>query len=313
MEERRHCTWHETGQDIDPGAASSSPQSLTNVDGTLYFVAHDGSGSNQLWKSDGTAGGTSVVQTFTPGQTQSSSPTILGVLNSELYFSANDGIDGTQLWQTDGTAAGTTMVTDLSQNNSPYIEGSFSSLVSLNGAIFFEVGSPRGLASTIYRSDGTPGGTSAIFTPDSSTGSVSALTVSGNSLYFLTTESSGPETAVDLWKSDGTTSGTALIASIPNSYILGPGLDTLTDVNGKVFFTIQTGPTATGGGQYQLWSSDGTAAGTTEVTSLNDPRRKPWRSGNDLVFSGPTRRSSASRSGSAMARPPAPFGSMTLR
>jgi ELWxxDGT repeat protein len=62
--------------DIDPGAASSSPQSLTNVDGTLYFVANDGSGSNQLWKSDGTAGGTSVV----PAQTSPSPapPTIIG-------------------------------------------------------------------------------------------------------------------------------------------------------------------------------------------------------------------------------------------
>ena len=300
-------------EDIAPGAASSSPQYLTNVDGALYFVANDGSGSNELLMTDGTAAGTSVVQTFTPGQTQSSSPTILGVLNNELYFSANDGVDGTQLWQTDGTAAGTTMVTDLSQNNSAYTEGNFSSLVSLNDAVFFEVGSSAGLASTIYRSDGTPGGTSAIFTPDSSAESVSALTVSGNSLYFLTMESSGPETAIDLWKSDGTTSGTALIASIPNSYPSGSGLGTLMAVNGKVFFGIQTDPTATGGSQYQLWSSDGTAAGTTEVTALSEPRRKPWRSATTWSSPSPTQRSSASRSGSPMARPAAPCSSMTFR
>ena len=46
--------------------------------------------------TDGTPAGTSVVQTFTPGQTQSSSPTILGVLNNELYFSANDGVRRTR-------------------------------------------------------------------------------------------------------------------------------------------------------------------------------------------------------------------------
>ncbi len=63
--------------DIDPGAASSSPQSLTNVDGTLYFVAQDGSGSNQLWKSDGTAGGTSIVPAQTsPSPTGTPAPTI---------------------------------------------------------------------------------------------------------------------------------------------------------------------------------------------------------------------------------------------
>ena len=69
-------------RDIDPGAATSSPQSLTNVDGTLYFVAHDRSGSNQLWKSDGTAGGTSVVPAQTspspaPTPTPTPAPTII--------------------------------------------------------------------------------------------------------------------------------------------------------------------------------------------------------------------------------------------
>jgi hypothetical protein len=31
---------------------------LTNVDGTLFFVAFDGSGGFELWKSDGTETGT---------------------------------------------------------------------------------------------------------------------------------------------------------------------------------------------------------------------------------------------------------------
>ena len=201
-------------KDIDPGPASSSPQSLTNVDGTIYFVAHDGSGANQLWKTDGTAGGTSVVQSFTPAQTGSSSPTYLSALNGKLYFSANDGVHGSQLWTSDGTQSGTTMVTNIPQ--SQVSSGAqITSVIGFDGAIFLETSNSIGRVSTIYRSDGAPAETTAIFTPDSSAVSMSGLTVSGNSLYFLTTESGDSGTSVDLWKSDGSSSGTTLLASVP--------------------------------------------------------------------------------------------------
>ena len=271
-------------QDIAPGSAGSGPQSLTNVAGTLYFVASDGIDSNELWMTNGAAGGASLVQNFTGGQTESSDPSILGVVNGTLYFSAFDGTDGTQLWASDGTAAGTTMVTDLPQNSSSY-SGIPSSLVGASGAIFFEVGSGEAQsASTIYRSDGTPAGTSAIFTPDSSAVSMSGLTVAGNSLYFLTTENYPSGTAVDLWKSDGTPSGTTLIKSIPNSYDSGYTTVPMTDVNGKVFFTIEDNSNDHASAQYQLWSTDGTASGTTEVTSLSAPMLGTAALGNELIF-----------------------------
>ena len=44
-------------KDISPGALGSNPSQLTNVNGTLFFTANDGSG-RALWKSDGTAAGT---------------------------------------------------------------------------------------------------------------------------------------------------------------------------------------------------------------------------------------------------------------
>jgi ELWxxDGT repeat protein len=268
-------------KDIDPGPASSSPQSLTDVDGTLYFVAHDGSGANQLWITDGTAGGTSLVQSFTPAQNQSSNPSNLSVIGGTLYFTATDGIDGGQLWNTNGTASGTTMVTDFPQISTAYGAPGLQSVVGLDGAVFFEgaiTGAPPG---TIYRSDGTPAGTSTIFTPDSSTDGITGLTVSGNSLYFLTTETNDAGSANDLWKSDGTSAGTALVASIPNSY----GASTVTAVNGKVFFAVETPPDSNGD-QNQLWVSDGTATGTVKVRSMGSPMQAAVALGNKLVFTG---------------------------
>ena len=228
-----------------PAPPARRLRSLTNVDGTLYFVAHDGSGSNQLWKSDGTAGGTSVVQSFTPAQTQSSNPSYLSVVNGTLYFSANDGIHGTQLWKSDGTAAGTTMVTDLPQN-SVVISAEHVQPGRPDGAIFFEAGSASsGPVSTIYRTDGTPGGTSAIFTPDSSASQHDRPHRLWKLPLFSHDGIQRFGTAVDLWKSDGTSSGTTLVASIPNSYSYWLS-GTLTDVNGKVFFAVDIGSTDDG-------------------------------------------------------------------
>src|SRR5205807_997204 len=65
---------------------------------------------NTLWRTDGTAAGTSSVTAIGPDQ---SIPTDLTNVAGTLFFAADDGVHGTELWQSDGTAAGTFMVTDL--------------------------------------------------------------------------------------------------------------------------------------------------------------------------------------------------------
>ena len=42
--------------------ADSSPSYLTNVNGTLFFFANDGTHGDQLWESNGTAAGTVMVK-----------------------------------------------------------------------------------------------------------------------------------------------------------------------------------------------------------------------------------------------------------
>src|SRR6516225_438804 len=58
-------------KDINPFSVGSNPQNLTDVDGTLFFTANDGSGP-ELWKTDGTAAGTVLVKALA---TTSPSPT----------------------------------------------------------------------------------------------------------------------------------------------------------------------------------------------------------------------------------------------
>jgi ELWxxDGT repeat protein len=96
-------------KDIWAGSGSSDPRNLTNVGGTLYLRANDGSSGYELWRSDGTEAGTVRVKDILAGS-NSSDPRSLTNVAGTLFFSANDGTSGDELWKSDGTEAGTVRV-----------------------------------------------------------------------------------------------------------------------------------------------------------------------------------------------------------
>jgi len=74
---------------------SSEPQYLTDVNGTLFFVANDGSHGIELWNSDGTSGGTVMVKDINPGDNLNLE--YFANVNGTLYFGADDGSHGNEL------------------------------------------------------------------------------------------------------------------------------------------------------------------------------------------------------------------------
>ena len=74
-------------KDIVP-SGDSSPLNLTNVNGTLYFVANDNANvlNEEIWKSNGTSAGTVKVKEINTNG--SSNPTGLINVNNVLYFFA---------------------------------------------------------------------------------------------------------------------------------------------------------------------------------------------------------------------------------
>ncbi len=107
--------------DANP-SGSSSPMSFANVNGTLFFVAHNFTNGFELWKTDGTMAGTSLVKDIQPG-TGSSLPTYLTNVGGTLFFAANDGTSGGELWKSDGTATGTVMVKSIAAGLQSAIHG----------------------------------------------------------------------------------------------------------------------------------------------------------------------------------------------
>jgi len=116
----------------------TSPGSIgerVDVNGTLYFTVSTPTTGAELWKSDGTVGGTVLVKDILPGPTGSGIANLTNV-NGTLFFSASDGVSGNELWKSDGTEAGTVRVKDLSNG----VNGSDpTSLVSFNGALYFRL------------------------------------------------------------------------------------------------------------------------------------------------------------------------------
>jgi ELWxxDGT repeat protein len=87
-------------KDISSGAANSFSVSfsyLVNLNGTLYFPANDGVNGAELWRSNGTAAGTSLVTDLHPSG--SSQPWYLFVTsNNKLLFQATEPSAGLELY-----------------------------------------------------------------------------------------------------------------------------------------------------------------------------------------------------------------------
>jgi ELWxxDGT repeat protein len=92
--------------------ASSEPADFANVMGTLFFRANDGRSGFELWKSNGTPEGTTLVRDIAPGAA-GCRPSELTPVNERLFFRAFDAASGSELWNSDGTAAGTVLVKDI--------------------------------------------------------------------------------------------------------------------------------------------------------------------------------------------------------
>jgi ELWxxDGT repeat protein len=72
-------------------------------------LADDGLYGFELWKSDGTAGGTVRVKDINPGANwafSDASPPSLTNVRGTLFFAADDGTNGRELWKSNGTDAG---------------------------------------------------------------------------------------------------------------------------------------------------------------------------------------------------------------
>jgi ELWxxDGT repeat protein len=204
-------------KDINPGVDSSAPpvplnpelltSELTVVGETLFFVAAVTEEDYELWKSDGTAEGTTLVKDIVTGS-RGSWPYELTGIDGTLFFATYSSDRGQELWKSDGTPAGTVVVSPMLAGNSNL---SIFALAEVDGLLFFGASS-TGQNAELWKSDGTAAGTAPIkeIMPGNLGSSPAAITDVSGIAFFAAAGPAGRE----LWRSDGTEAGTTMIADI---------------------------------------------------------------------------------------------------
>jgi len=208
--------------------------------------------------ADAAGGRIRLVKDIRPGIAPST-PTELTDVNGALLFVADDGANGAELWKSNGTTAGTRLLKDV--NPGAGAASSPHELVNVNGTLFF-VADNGVHGNELWKSNGTTAGTRLLkdIMPGAASSWPRDLTNVGGTLYFVADNGAN---GLELWKSNGTTAGTKLVKDISARFGYGPR--ELTAVGGALFFRYE-GQGASDWLLGGLWRSDGTTAGTVQVS-----------------------------------------------
>jgi trimeric autotransporter adhesin len=272
------------------------PNQLTDVGGTLYFRS---SGEPQgLWKSNGTAEttvkfsdeqgiflqGTSNLLYFSAAPPNNyfdfkayrSDGTAEGTFmlhpesndaenfteaNNLMFFTAAGEDTGAELWQTDGTVAGTKVTKDIN----PGATGSSpTSLIRVGNNLFFSAWTEV-YGTELWKSNGTaagtylvkdiyPGATSSISKPPQA---ASGWVSFNGELFFQANDGT---TGKELWRSNGTPEGTAILKDIRTSDIYDADIGNMVATQNRLLFTAKDET-----GKISLWASTGESSGTSKI------------------------------------------------
>ncbi|MEM7202133.1 MAG: hypothetical protein AAF628_17830 [Planctomycetota bacterium] len=252
--------------DLAPGSSSSGPTQLVARGNTVVFAATSPATGNELWVSDTVSNGATLVADLNPGAASSSPHDLLpspglSVLTQPILFAADDGVHGVELFKYELFSVA--RLTDLV----PFAGSSDPQPLVAAGAHSYFAADGGGLGRELYRTDGFavelvadvfPGATSS----DPRDAVVVDATPGAERVLLA---ARGPDPlGVEPYLYDGTTQRTSLVRDLQGATELssdpGPYFE---DLAGRVWFTAVT-PSA----GRELWTSDGTAAGTVMVEDL---------------------------------------------
>jgi ELWxxDGT repeat protein len=287
-------------RDLVPGAKGSGELQITGVGERAYFSRS----YEDLWRTDGTAASTRLVRTFKGIDLVGSA-----VMGSRLYFSADGAlwktdasgtstkrisprslyggpltpfrgrlyfsgmlygrqdsgcgegetgcIEPPRLWWSDGTWAGTKPVGHILASEEFEI---------LGDAIYFN-GWTDTIRPRLYASDGTKAGTARVAPRVRPLPGMQKQV----GLLWMTRSSGSMPWRDELWVSDGTADGTALVNGGTADWFTADDTLECVGLDGRLWFAAGPGQSEPDGRllDHELWVSDGTTAGTFEAVDIN--------------------------------------------
>ena len=275
---------------ISVGPANSGPSFVAYPTGTLYLSMDDGVHGRELWAANAAGGVSMTGDAFAEG---SLDPSWGGTIGNTVVFAGNDKDKGIELFASNGGTAH--LIKDINPLGNSNPGGGSSQFHQFGNMILF--GASDGTGSTLWSSNGTsatklstveipqdfftydnghaervlfsgqtPGGFDQfLYVTDGTSGGTKRVTTKveepyGFTLYKGVVYFSGQDSAHgrELWKTDGTESGTKLVADIDFTPAYSSPSN-LIELNGKLMFTTA---------DQRLWTSDGTDPSIHEVRSF---------------------------------------------
>jgi hypothetical protein len=254
----------------------------TLPDGDVVFGANGNDGSNvlqqiegiQVWATDGTPGGTTMllgvpdIGAGQPNDTAAFSNFVTA--GSKVYFESADGFGDYYLYSTDGTVAGTNQILEpvLSDSVGPgdgaaigssYV---FADAISPYNGLYITNGSSQN--ATLLKATSAGGVATLGFLPGTQMAALPdgkvVFGANGNDGSNVLQQIEG----IQVWVTDGTPGGTTMLLGLPD---IGAGqpndtaaFSNFVTAGSKVYFEL-----ADGAGDYDLYSTDGTVAGTNLI------------------------------------------------
>jgi ELWxxDGT repeat protein len=276
-------------KDIYTGIGGSYPNNFFKHNNQMFFYANNALYGKEIWKTDGTAAGTTLLKDMNPGTEWSYIDDIKPIsFNGNFYTfltTTNNGLT-LSLIKSDGTTANTSSIRDFSQltyHSFGYRIDINSKLFIFNNELYFTIINCDNYLShlELWKTDGTAAGTILvkIISPDvvtvlsdlrglSSVLNVFSFFTKGSKFYFYAhsyrfVSNSEEYFTTKLWISDGTAAGTTELATAvvdfeknhsyffeDKNYIFNISATEI----GFVFFDAAHGQ--------EIWKTDGTVANT---------------------------------------------------
>lgn len=295
-------------KDVRPGGHSGGKEfsDMIYYNNRVYFRAHDGNNSIvELWSTDGTKQGTTMVKIADEPIHGDDDPHNFKILNGRLLYTAFDFPYGVELWSTDGTPQGTKIVEDLfpghnsgyatAANRPAFCNTQHNSGIVYKNKLYFQGRRDSLSGFELYCTDGN---TISLVKEIHSTPYYGSFPhqfkIVNGTLFFVATDSAH---GAELWKTDGTEAGTVMVKDINpgrkaslfsinffinNTSRVSGDLNLLAELNNKLIFVAQDDVHG-----FELWESDGTAAGTRLIKDINpgiDNGFEPTLSEGDLTL-----------------------------
>jgi len=226
--------WQPLETSIGSGLGGSSINGIVVLNNKVYFEGFNSlTTASELYSTDGTQAGTTVVADLVQTPGFGSSPRDLTVFNNEIYFSAGVETFGRELFKTNGT-----VTTKVKNNAVGIFQSEPKSLIEVNGQLYYFALEQNSIGYDLWRTDGTSDGTVKAAELDLVNNDTRLISKVGNYLVYVGKSFGDTTIGNEVYSFNTTTNQTTLLLDIAGNANGNAGnFRNMIAFDNKIFYT----------------------------------------------------------------------------